>query len=243
MYEDRRYAKAPVKEAIIHLQIEAALSIDRLSEGLLPNLLGYSASPIVDSKLTGRIRGGALQAEASQEPAGFILTKAEGNRKVQVRVDGFSFSWLAPYDRWEPFREEAKQIWSAYSAMAGSPKIVRLGLRYINQLDLPLPIRDLRDFVRTFPEVSSDLEQSLEGFFLQLRSPISDLDATMILNQTLVPPPRPDVAAMILDIDLFRNFNSGPSDEEVWRVLERFRVRKNMIFEGCITNRTREVIS
>ncbi len=65
----------------------------------------------------------------------------------------------------------------------------------------------------------------------------------LILNEAMVPPPRPDVASVVLDIDVFKPGLKLESDDEVWDVLETLRLRKNLIFEGCITNSMRELIS
>jgi uncharacterized protein (TIGR04255 family) len=106
-----------------------------------------------------------------------------------------------------------------------------------------MSMRDLRDFVRFYPEVSTDLTQQLAGFFLQVQIPQEDLGAMLILNEALVPPSGPGVASVVLDIDLFKQGPKFESDDEVWNVLEALRLRKNLIFEGCITNNTRELIS
>lgn len=133
-------------------------------------------------------------------------------------------------------------LWGAYRQVVGALPVVRVGLRYVNQLDLPLPIRDFRDFIRLYPEVSSDLPQMLAGFFLQVQIPQED-GAMLILNEAMVPPSGPDVASVVLDIDVFKQGIKIESDDEIWNVLEALRLRKNLIFEGCITNTMRELIS
>jgi uncharacterized protein (TIGR04255 family) len=106
-----------------------------------------------------------------------------------------------------------------------------------------MPIRDFRDFIRFYPEVSADLSQDLAGFFLQVQVPQEDLGAMLILNEAMVPPSGPGVVSVVLDIDVFKQGLKLESDGEVWSILEAFRLKKNLVFEGCITNRTRELIS
>jgi uncharacterized protein (TIGR04255 family) len=66
------------------------------------------------------------------------------------------------------------------------PKLInRLALRYVNRLDLPLPVGDLKYYLRTVPEVSPDLPQGLSGYFMQLQIPQEDISAILILNQAL----------------------------------------------------------
>jgi uncharacterized protein (TIGR04255 family) len=106
-----------------------------------------------------------------------------------------------------------------------------------------MPIRDFRDFIRFYPEVSADLPPLLAGFFLQVQIPQEDLGGMLILNGAMVPPSGPEVTSVVLDIDVFRQGLKLESDDEVWAVLEAFRLRKNLVFEACITNNTRELIS
>ena len=117
--------------------------------------------------------------------------------------------------------------------------VTRAALRYINRLDLPLPLKDFKDYLRTVPEVSPSLPQGLSGFFMQLHIPQEDLDALAVINETIVPPRKPDTVSVILDIDLFKEKNLGL--DEAWSMFDRFHVRKNEIFEGCITDRAREL--
>jgi uncharacterized protein (TIGR04255 family) len=78
---------------------------------------------------------------------------------------------------------------------------------------------------------------------LQVQIPQADLGAMLILNEAMVPPPGPNVASIVLDIDVFSQGLKLESDDEVWNMMETFRLRKNLVFEGCITNNTRELIS
>jgi uncharacterized protein (TIGR04255 family) len=174
---------------------------------------------------------------------GYAFVGGEGKHVVQFRMNGFTFSRLAPYQSWEQLRNEARTLWNSYRQIVGALPVVRVGLRYVNQLDLPMPMRDLRDFIRLYPEISSDLAQQLAGFFLQVQIPQEDLGTTAILNEAMVPPSGPNVASVVLDIDVFRHGLKLESDDDVWSTMEVLRLRKNLIFEGCITNNTRELIS
>jgi uncharacterized protein (TIGR04255 family) len=106
-----------------------------------------------------------------------------------------------------------------------------------------MPMRDFRDFIRLYPEVSADLTQQLAGFFLQVQIPQEDLGAMLLLNEAMVPPSGPNVTSVVLDIDVFKQGLKLESDDEVWNTLEVLRLRKNLVFEGCITNNMRELIS
>ena len=78
---------------------------------------------------------------------------------------------------------------------------------------------------------------------MQVQIPQQDISAMLVLNEAMVPPSSPNVVSIVLDIDVFQQGLKLESDDEVWSTMEIFRLRKNLIFEGCITNNTRELIS
>jgi uncharacterized protein (TIGR04255 family) len=243
---DRHYDKAPIKEAIIDIQIEnsPSLTLANFEKVEISPPRGYAErQKVMVGQLRGQLEEGILTATAKQDQMGYAFVGGEGKHVVQFRVNGFTFSRLAPYQTWQQLRSEAKTLWESYRQIVGALPVVRVGLRYVNQLDLPMPMRDLRDFIRLYPEVSADLTQQLAGFFLQVQIPQEDLGAMLILSEATVPPSGPDVASVVLDIDVFKQGLKLESDDEVWNALEALRLRKNLIFEGCITNNARELIS
>jgi uncharacterized protein (TIGR04255 family) len=240
------YDRAPIKEAIIDIQIESSPSHTPANfenlETSLPE--GYAQRrKLILGQVRGQMEGGLLTAAANQEQMGYAFVGGEGKHVVHFKVNGFTFSRLAPYQTWEQLRNEAKTLWNSYRQVVGSTPVVRVGLRYVNQLDIPLPVRDLRDFIRVYPEISSDLAQQLAGFFVQVQIPQEDIDAMLIINEAMVPPADPSVVSVVLDIDVIKQGLRLESDDDVWNTMEALRVRKNLVFEGCITNNTRELIS
>src|SRR5262249_10954306 len=121
-------------------------------------------------------------------------------------------------------------------------RIERVAVRYINRLDLPGDRVELKDYLRTAPELSPDLVQGLVGFFMQLNIPHTDIKCTSLLNEITVEAPEPGVVSVVLDIDLFRTEDLPQAEQDLWSLFETLHERKNEIFEACITDRTRELI-
>jgi len=242
--KNRHYDKAPIKEAIIDIHVENSPLLTPANFETIAPPEGYQKrQTLMMGQVRGQLLEGQLTATAKQDPMGYAFVGDEGKHIAEFRVNGFTFHRLAPYQTWAQFRNEAKILWDLYRQVAGALHVVRFGLRYVNQLDLPMPVRDFRDFIRSYPEVSSDLTQQLAGFFMQVRIPQEDLGAMLILNESMVPPSGPNAVSVVLDIDVFKQGLKLESDDEVWNTMEEFRLRKNLIFEGCITNNTRELIS
>jgi uncharacterized protein (TIGR04255 family) len=181
------------------------------------------------------------QTSAQAVRNGFVAFTADRTRAIQARLDGFSASKLAPYIDWTDLRDQARSLWTQYRKAANPILITRMALRYINRINIPLPISDLKDYIRTIPEVSPDLPQQMSNFFMQLHLPQPDLDVMCILNSAMLPPSRPETVSIIFDIDLFRATSLPQDEQDIWKLFEQMRDRKNRIFEGSITDKTREL--
>jgi uncharacterized protein (TIGR04255 family) len=239
----RHYANAPITEGLIDLGLELPSDVEVGSlDAVFQHVKGEYPTREERTLFEGRLLAGAqLEASAKQTKVGYLFRSTDGKRVLQVRLDGFTFSRLKPYENWAALRDEARGLWGTYRELVRPIKVTRVAVRYINQIDVPMATIELKDYFRTFPEVSSDLSQDLGAFLMQLQIPQADLDAVLVLTQTGATPPRLGVASVILDIGLFREHCEFRSDDEVWEVLESFRDRKNEVFEGCITDKARHL--
>ena len=239
----RHYPNAPITEAIIDIRVRRRESVNLHELNTLHELIRDQYPGRANRNLAqGRI-GVCTQvsASASQQQIGFLFKTSDEKQVFQASIDGFTMSRLAPYESWEPFRDEARRLWELYRRVGKPEEITRLAVRYVNRIDIPLPFDDLNQYLRTFPEVSPDLPQALSGLFMQLTIPQPDIECVTLLNEALIEPAKPDIASIILDIDLFRQDNVPQDDVELWKTFEVLRERKNEVFEACITDKAREL--
>ena len=126
--------------------------------------------------------------------------------------------------------------------MVASPqRIVRVAVRYVNRIDIPLPLGDFNEYLRTVPEVSPDLPQGLAGYFMRLEIPMDDIKSRCLVNEAIIEPSVPNVVSVVLDIDVFRTEDLPTEEDEIWSFIEDLRARKNSVFEACITDKAREL--
>lgn len=189
-----------------------------------------------------------MQVETTHQQGGFRFTSQNKQEILQARVDGFTFSTLAPYDRWEPFRDEARRLWELYRSAAKVESVTRAAVRYINRIDIPTSdVFQLDEYLRTHPEVSDDMPHgTIANFFMQIQTWQEDLDCMVIINEAPAPSPDQTTTSIRLDLDLFREWFGEPwradQDEAVWEFLEQLHDRKNEVFEASITDATRRLI-
>jgi len=243
MSPQRRYQKPPITEAIIDLRVELrpgyrSIDLNNARDGEEATYPGVEEMQVAFGQMQF---GPQVSATAGSKHIGYLFRSADGKQIYQARLDGFTMSRLAPYENWDALRDEARRLWDIYRPVTSPIKVVRLAVRYVNRIDMPLPFKDFREYLRTVPEVSPDLPQGLAGYFMQLAIPQEDIESLALINETIIDPARQDVVSVILDIDIFRAKDIPEDQEGIWNCFEQLRLRKNEVFEACITDKSREL--
>jgi uncharacterized protein (TIGR04255 family) len=167
---------------------------------------------------------------------GFVFVSSDGKQIIQARVDGFSFSRLAPYDRWETFIHEARRTWQLYVRAVGDVEIRAFSLRFINELLIPVGI-PLYNFFNIYPAMP-DRATLFNGMFLFAQTDLHVLPGT--LSVIMAPVAQ---AGEQVRIALDNTFRFRIRDEStVWENLETIRKVKNDTFEAQLTQQLRDTL-
>jgi uncharacterized protein (TIGR04255 family) len=238
----KHYRNSPITEAVIDIRVE--LPPETKPESLEPIAARISTAYPKREDINlfqGQFTFG-VGATSTQSKLGYLFRSADGKYVLQTRTNGFTLSRLAPYEKWEPFRDEARSFWEIYKEVAKPIRATRVASRSINRIDIPLPQVEVSDYLRTYPEVSKELPQMLSGYVMQLLIPQKEFNGMLSLIQATAPAPRQETTSINLDIDMFKESSSDfELDEKIWAFLEYLRDRKNEVFEGCITDKAREL--
>lgn len=235
----QKYPNPPITEAVIEIRVVSpeGLELSKL-EQLQTLVHGYPVKEVL--KQVEIIAGVDDDTTSRTETVlGYTYKSEDGKQRFLAGFHSFSFSRLSPYEGWERFSEEARKLWGLYRTVAAPTSISRIGLRFINRLDLPWPFDDFREYLRTSLEVSPDLPQVLRNFLLTLEIEQPDIRANMRISQANLPPVAANLVPIMLDIDLYRTDEPPFEDVAIWEYLEVMRKRKNEIFEACLTDKAR----
>lgn len=254
MTERAHYANAPITEALIDLRITHAQDssvedLRTIGEGVVDRYPSQQPIYIHSGEIFVEQASDPARVETTHQHGGFMFTSENKQQIFQARIDGFTFSTLAPYDRWESFRDEAHRLWNIYRSAVSPEGVTRASMRYINQFDVveyaadPTAV-ELKDFLNVYPEAPEDW--TFNNFFMQMQMWQEDLDCWLVVNEAPVRTPDREAALLQLDFDLFKEQFEEPwradDDNELWAFLERLHVRKNEAFEASITEKTRRFI-
>jgi uncharacterized protein (TIGR04255 family) len=237
----RNYKNPPLVEALIDIQITP-------SEENLKNIEKLITSDVINSEFphkealiqsTTQININEEKAAFNNNLVGYKLSTIEKKYVVQFKVNSFSISILNAYHGWDDLYERAFRLWPQFAAAVKPQQITRVAVRYINRIDIPLLSFKLPDYFNVYPKT---LEPNLKAFSLQLQIPQKE-GGLAVLNQTVTTPIRAGYTSIILDLDIFNQTSIQPEDSAIWKNFEILHTQKNILFEKCITDKTRELFS
>ena len=149
-------------------------------------------------------------------------------------------SQLAPYPGWDTFFERFVRDWKLLKRVLDFQTIQRLGVRYINRIDIPCntPTIEHEEYLNIYPKVT-DKFGSLAEYAVQAKVFMQDLECMLTINSAVVPAPILNHASFVVDQDIAREINVPQKDDDIFALIEKIRVRKNEVFESCVTDRAR----
>jgi uncharacterized protein (TIGR04255 family) len=231
---------APIVEALIDVRVEPrpGASVDGLSP-MRQRLGADYGDPQPRYQIVHQVPFG--HGAPPPEPPTRILDgqtfwSLDRRRVVQVQATGFSLSILRPYKDWDELRSEARARWNDYVDVMDPKRVNRISTRFINRLELPLPIAEIKDWLLTYPELGPDIPQFLGPFLVRVTVPLKR--GTGIITQASEVSTSPGTLPLVLDIDVFRAAEFTPASETLWSALDELRDEKNTLFFGSITDRT-----
>ena len=157
---------------------------------------------------------------------------------AQFNKAGFVFSRLAPYENWNKFIQEAKRILEIYVDLLRPIDVKRIGVRFINRIEVKQNNIELKDYYKVPPESLKDLDWPLGGFFHRDIILVPTTQYAVNLIKTIQRPPniQKGTTGLILDLDVFVNTNFPYNEDRLDIFLKEMRWIKNKIFFWSITN-------
>jgi uncharacterized protein (TIGR04255 family) len=152
-------------------------------------------------------------------------------------------SQLAPYPGWETFSQRVMRDLELFFDAFGNRELTRIGMRYINRIDVLLERADVSDYLNVWPLIPEIGTTIGHSYALQSTRELVGKNMAVTLQSATVDSPVPKAISFALDIDLFRTVDVPRRPEMIMHVLTSMRDAKNMIFEASITDKARELFS
>jgi uncharacterized protein (TIGR04255 family) len=226
-------AHAPIVEAVIHWQASPGKSLDReeWKTELTRRFGGYSLH--VQQHVEAALSASAEGVETHQRTrwGGFRLTGADDKYVCQVTPNAVVFSRLAPYENWASFVAEALRFWDSFGEIAAPVTVDRLGVRFINQMEMKSE-ESASEFVNETPELLESIGLHPDTFFRQDILEVPDQPYRVNLVRAIQGPQPPLVPqrSLIVDIDAFTTGPTKVDKTVIEQRLKELRFLKNLVF-------------
>lgn len=234
------YPAPPIVEAVVQIHYSEPLKkpvsaklLKRLTSAYANNVLvqGVSANVDFQNRQTNFVDADPQVRLSSDDQADVLI----------VQPDALTWSRLAPYQGWDALLERVARDFDVANSLAGYRKIDRLGVRYINRIDVPTTASNLshyEDYIRIHLSLPPFLDV-INGYAWRFEKVFPDEGFIAIIQSTSVLPVIPRTSPFIFDIDVTCSQNLPVKREDVLAKLNEMRELKNNIFELSMTDKAR----
>lgn len=212
----------------------------------LKKLSGYyeNHNPVTQQEIKFEIKPGGDSKIHTTESVLNKFTSADMTQQLHISKTSFLVSQLAPYPGWAQLESRIKRDWDTWKSAVDFRPIERVGMRYINRIDLPIlgPLVRYEDYVTVYPALPPLLDPSVYHS-VNVKVRLEDIQSDLNLISAVVQSPLPNHLAIVLDLDIVRKYQTPPTDEELFSYISQARNKKNEVFEACITEKARELFT
>ncbi len=236
------YANPPLIEAVCDFRFEPGEPWDATIPGRLYVLLEKQfpkRRAIRD--FTAEIVAGPNTIEQQVTPIDRThFVREDETALVQVAVNNLTVNHLAPYPGWATFRPMIERALKTYNQIAVPQGLQRIGLRYINRVEIPGRRVNLEEYFDFYPHVGSGFSQIHGEFIAAVTFPYRDGHDSMRVQLNELPTGEGDRSIFTLDLDYFLNRSGGVSLAEATHWIEEAHQHVEEGFEAAIRQPLRE---
>lgn len=239
---ERKYAKSPIVEAVCEFRLTGDSPWDPTIPGLVYEVIREDfpkkeVKVVRDIDIT-QTKEGLRQEVRTTERAWFLAE--DGKSFLQIGPHLLAVNYLTPYPGWAVFKPVIERGLCALVETVQVKGLERVGLRYINRIEIPSASVNLEHHFAFRPFLGDELPQNMNGFVLRCLLPFADGRDVCRLALTTAAPDRPDTASFILDLDYFLRKARAIDVAQTLQWVEAAHQKVVDLFEGCMTDRLRE---
>ena len=165
---------------------------------------------------------------------------ADKKNVAQIKTTGCTYSRLAPYETWEAMTDHAFYIWGEFVSAVRFERVERIAVRYINAVQLPLPIHDFATYLNCPPVIPSGLPQEVDQFVSRV-SFRRHLDVATVTQMIESGTHDGKFLNVLVDIEVATTCSHLASDvESIRATAQTLREFKNDVFFGFVTDKVLE---
>lgn len=237
----QRYAFPPIVEVIFEVRIAGEASAAKIKKAA-DWLGGRYRNTVEEHQVEAKLHFANRSAEFTEKPSIYRLTNEDQTEELALSVSSCAWVRRAPYEGWEPFYDRISSELPNLMKAIAPVRIERLGLRYINRIDVPMidQIARYEDYLN-FRIHTDDMLEPNVGFQWAIKKEYPNERLSANVQSSLVQPEILGTIAFAFDIDVMTEAAVPQTEREILAVLPTMRAIKNAIFEAGITERARKL--
>jgi uncharacterized protein (TIGR04255 family) len=243
---DRSYFAPPIIDATIELRFQDTLSApdrERASKKFASRYPSVEHGTLQQILVNVHATGLAAQANVQEH-----LTRrrtTESPYVLQIGDHVFDVATSAPYSGWLELFDRFVEDWAIAKRVWKYRPIQRIGMRYINRIDLEPNEHGLVDY-EDYLNLRINLPETFPpttAYELGFQSTVESIKCGVTVQSGTAQPAVPGKQSFTLDIDLWRQVDVPQKDADVLELLQEMRKAKNVLFETFITDKARELFN
>ena len=181
-----------------------------------------------------------MQQQLKVDQRAFFISE-DGKSLIQVGSHLLAVSCLKPYPTWTGFKPKIEEAFVALDDIIKIKGLQRIGLRYINRIEVPSKSLHLEEYFEFRPFLGPGLPKTFSNFVLGCQFQFFEGRDTSKVQLGGAVPERPENAGFLLDLDYSTSQPQTVAPQQVMEWVANAHNELEGIFEGCITDRLRVI--
>ncbi len=238
----RIYENPPLIEALCEFRFEPSQPWDWTIPGLVYDKV-KSEYPKKRQQNIVEVELRAEQEELAQRLKGGIarmqFLRPDEQALIQVGPDLLTVNHLKPYPTWQAFKARIVHALKIYREVANPKGIRRIGLRYINKIEIPEQGVAIEDYLLAVPKVPEAVPQIFATFVQRVEIPFEQANGMLVLQSGTVRDEHRGGTVFMLDLDFFTLQADKLTLDSAMEWVENAHGQVERTFEACVTDKAR----
>lgn len=236
------YVSPPIVEAVVQVNFAELVDLGEIVRfaDRLPKEFS-SRNDRFDISAQVEVASGEMKTDIKK--VGLELRDVEGGRVAVVQQNYVIFSQLAPYPGWEKFSEWIIDLIGRLQQIVGSRKLSRVGMRFVNRVDVPFTdgLAHTEQYIKIEPSRFDFGGHHYTKFLVSFSRDVDESEYCFNVSCGSTESIVPNSVGVVLDIDAYSLVERPLSAKfaPVW--LGDLRNLKNSVFEEAITDKARSM--
>ncbi len=234
------YKSAPIAEAIIQLQFEDGLSDRDVDRVAAKSESFYKVGQeMQDFNVQVNVAHGSPIPSLVGEKRWRKLATSDGADLLILHRHNFTVARLAPYRGWEELFGRFVRDYEVVHKIVGYRKVNRIGVRYINRIDIPIPDKsgaDVSKYLNVYPFTPHIGPEQMRGMYTRFETHDDRAGTVVIVTVAAADPVLINHDSYLLDIDVVKTDNISANRKEIIDQVDSLRHTKNQMFEALVTD-------